>query len=249
MLLENRLGLVTGAGRGLGAAIALAIARAGGRVIVTDVAPDLVEASVAAIRAEGHEAWGHVLDVSDAQACLALAETVRREQGAISMLVNNAGVGGEAPLDDPRVLDIWNRQLAVNLSGPFFVTRAFVGALRETRGAVVNLASMASFHAVTLGHAYMASKAGVKLLTQSLAKELASDGIRVNAVAPGVINTDMTARRRQDASWMEPVLSRIPMKRTGDPDEVADPVVFLLSPMARYVTGATLPIDGGFLAI
>ncbi len=247
--LENQpLAVVTGAGRGIGAAIARRLALAGARVLVADVRHDLAADCAKGIQEGGGIAWSAALDVTAPEACAELAETVRRDHGSLSILVNNAGVSGELPIDDPGVLALWDRTMAVNLDGVFHVTRAFHPDLRATQGSIVNLASMASFHAVTRSFSYMASKGGVKMLTQVLAKELASDGIRVNAVAPGLIDTPLLDQRKQDVAWMDGFRSRTPLRRLGGPDEVADAVLFLASPMATYITGVILPVDGGFLA-
>ena len=139
--------------------------------------------------------------------------------------------------------------LDVNLTGVFNVTHAFLPALRKTRGAIVNLGSIASFVGVgdTLG--YAPSKGGVKLLTQALARDLARDGIRVNAIAPGVIETAMTEVTRNDPARLAGFVGRTPLGRVGQPEELVGPVVFLVSEMASYVSGVTLPVDGGFLAV
>lgn len=245
---KQPLAIVTGAGRGIGAAIARRLAAAGARVVVADVRIDLATDCAKGIRESGGTASAVALDVTDADACAALAETVRRDHGPLSILVNNAGVSGELPIDDPGVLALWERTMAVNLDGVFHVTRAFHPDLRTTQGCIVNLASMASFHAVTRSFSYMASKGGVKMLTLALAKELAGDGIRVNAVAPGLIDTPLLDQRKLDVAWMDGFRSRTPLKRLGDPGEVADAVLFLVSPMATYITGTILPVDGGFLA-
>lgn len=247
--LENQpLAVVTGAGRGIGAAIARRLARAGARVLVADVRHDLASDCAKGIRDSGSTAWAAVLDVTAPETCAELAEAVRHDHGPLSILVNNAGVSGELPIDHPGVQALWDRTMAVNLDGVFHVTRAFHPDLRAAQGSIVNLASMASFHAVTRSFSYMASKGGVKMLTQVLAKELAGDGIRVNAVAPGLIDTPLLEQRKQDVAWMDGFRSRTPLQRLGGPDEVADAVLFLASPMAAYITGAILPVDGGFLA-
>jgi NAD(P)-dependent dehydrogenase (short-subunit alcohol dehydrogenase family) len=248
-MLKNRTALITGGGRGIGAATAAALSRAGATVIIADLDIALANATAASISAQGGHASACQLDVTDREAVAETAAILAANHDPVSILVNNAGIAGELPIDDPKVMELWDRQMSVNLTSVLVMTRAFLKPLRETKGAVVNLASVASFLAVTGSFGYMASKAGVKLLTQTLAKELASDGIRVNAVAPGVIQTDMSAQRVADPAWLGKQLSRIPLQRVGTVADVADPIVFLCSDMSRYITGVTLPVDGGFLAV
>ena len=189
------------------------------------------------------------LDVTDAAGCTALAAQLRAEVGAISILVNNAGIIIRENIDSPRAAQNWQRVLDVNLNGVFNVTYAFLGALRETRGTIVNIASVASFIGISNTLGYSPSKGGVKSLTQALARELAPDGIRVNAIAPGVIATAMTESTRNDPERLAGFMSRTPLGRVGQPEELAGPVAFLVSDMASYVNGVTLPVDGGFLAV
>jgi len=248
-MLNNRTALITGGGRGIGAGTAAALSRAGAKVIIADLDISLANATAASISAAGGQASAYQLDVADREAVAKTAAILTANHDPISILVNNAGIAGELPIDDPKLMEMWDRQMSVNLTSVLVVTRAFLKPLRETKGAVVNLASVASYQAVTGGFGYVASKAGVKLLTQTLARELASHGVRVNAVAPGVIHTDMSAKRVADPAWMRKQLSRIPMERVGTPEDVADPIVFLCSDMSRYITGAILPVDGGFLAV
>jgi len=247
-ILAGKRALVTGAAHGNGRAIALGLAEHGAEVVVSDV--DLAGAvrTAADIRASGREAWSYPLDVTDVQACNALARTVAQDIGPIAILINNAGIIIREGLDSPRAPENWRRVLDVNLTGVFNVTHAFLPALRETGGAIVNLGSIASFVGVggTLG--YAPSKGGVKMLTQALARDLAADGIRVNAIAPGVIATAMTEATRNDPARLAGFMSRTPLGRVGQPEELVGPVVFLVSDMASYVNGVTLPVDGGFLA-
>lgn len=248
-LLAGKRALVTGAAHGNGRAIALGLAAHGADVVVTDIDLQGSERTAADIRARGRSGWAFPLDVTDAQACNALAGTIARDVGAIAILVNNAGIIIREGIDSPRAGENWRRVLDVNLTGVFNVTHAFLPALRQTRGAIVNLGSIASFVGVggTLG--YAPSKGGVKLLTQALARDLAADGIRVNAIAPGVIATAMTEATRNDPARLAGFMNRTPLGRVGEPDELVGPVVFLVSDMASYVNGATLPVDGGFLAV
>ena len=248
-LLAGKRALVTGAGQGNGRAIALGLAAHGADIVASDIDLAGAERTAAELCASGGNAFAFRLDVTDAAACQALAQTVAREIGDISILINNAGIIIREGLDSPRAAENWRRVLDVNLTGVFNVTHAFLPALRKTRGAIVNLGSIASFVGVgdTLG--YAPSKGGVKLLTQALARDLARDGIRVNAIAPGVIETAMTEVTRNDPARLAGFVGRTPLGRVGEPEELVGPVVFLVSEMASYVSGVTLPVDGGFLAV
>jgi NAD(P)-dependent dehydrogenase (short-subunit alcohol dehydrogenase family) len=248
-LLAGKRALVTGAGQGNGRAIALGLAAHGADIVASDIDLAGAERTAAELRASGSKALAFRLDVTDAAACHALAQTISRDIGEISILINNAGIIIREGLDSPRAAENWRRVLDVNLTGVFNVTHAFLPTLRKTRGAIVNLGSIASFVGVgdTLG--YAPSKGGVKLLTQALARDLARDGIRVNAIAPGVIETAMTEVTRNDPARLAGFVGRTPLGRVGQPEELVGPVVFLVSEMASYVSGVTLPVDGGFLAV
>lgn len=248
-LLAGRLALVTGAGQGNGRAIALGLAAHGADVVVTDIDAATVAETASAITAQGRRGWSYTLDVTDADACAALAKTVADDIGPVAILVNNAGIIIRETIDSPRAHDNWQRVLDVNLNGVFNVTHAFLPALRQTHGSIINIGSIASFVGVADTLGYSPSKGGVKLLTQSLARELARDGIRVNAIAPGVIETAMTKATREDPARLAGFVGRTPLGRVGQPDELIGPVVFLASDMASYVSGVTLPVDGGFLAV
>ena len=248
MLLGGRIALVTGAGQGNGAAIAKGIAQEGARVAVTDVALPAAERTAAEIRGAGGEAWAFALDVTDSEACGRLSRTLTQAVGDVSLVVNNAGVCPRHGIDSPELERFWAAAMDVNLKGTLNVSVAFLPALRATKGAIVNIASIAAFVSTATSVSYPASKAGVKMLTQSMAQELAKDGVRVNAIAPGTFATAMTEATRLDPERSERFLARIPMGRYGDPEELVGPVVFLGSAMSSYVTGATVVVDGGFLA-
>ncbi|MCK1666320.1 SDR family oxidoreductase [Bradyrhizobium sp. 153] len=248
-LLEEKVALVTGGSQGIGKAICEAFAAHGPKVIVVEIKIAAAEALAASLNEVGGTAFAFPLDVSELASCEALASRIRNEIGAVSILVNNAGVAGSAALDADDARKVWDNEISVNLTGAFNLTRAFLSALKETRGCVVNLCSIASFNAVTAGFGYNATKVGLRSLTQTMARQLAIKGIRANAVAPGCIKTPMTAGRLADATRAAKILSRVPMSRPAAPDEVADPIVFLCSDMARYITGVTLPVDGGFNAV
>ncbi|MDB5567722.1 MAG: putative 3-oxoacyl-(acyl-carrier-protein) reductase [Tardiphaga sp.] len=248
-LLKGQLALVTGAGNGNGRAIAIGLAAHGADVLVTDIDRDAAARTASDIESTGQRSWHYHLDVTDVNACQTLARTVRQDVGDVSTLVNNAGIIIREGIDSERAAENWRRVLDVNLNGVFNVTHAFLSALRTRRGSIINLGSIASFVGVADTLGYSPSKGGVKLLTQALARELARDGVRVNAIAPGVIETAMTEATRNDPARLAGFLGRTPIGRVGQPDELVGPVVFLASDMASYVNGVTLPVDGGFLAV
>lgn len=248
-LLEGRLALVTGAASGIGQAIAQGLASAGARVIVTDISEQRCAETLALISAAGGQAWGFALDVSDAEAAAALAQAVGAQIGAVDIVVNNAGVILREGLDSPRAHANIRRVVDVNLLGTFNVIHAWLPALRATRGCIINIASGAAFIAQAGALGYSASKGAVKMLTQSMAADLGADGIRVNALAPGVIETPMTDVTRANPERLARFMARIPSGRVGQPQELAGAAVFLASPLASYINGVTLPVDGGTLAV
>jgi len=247
-LLKGKLALVTGAGGGLGSAISLGFAKEGARVIAADIDPSRAEATAERIRAAGGEAWSVALDVCDRAAVQACAAELEGRVGAIDLLVNNAGISGRARIDDPQATEVWDRLIEVNLQGLFNVTHAFVPALKKTRGCIVNLSSIVAFVSGISSAGYVASKGAVRSLTQVLARELAPFGVRANAVAPGLMLTEMVAPQLAVPGGTDWYMKRAPMARGGEVEEIVGPVVFLCSPMASYVNGVVLPVDGGFLS-
>jgi NAD(P)-dependent dehydrogenase (short-subunit alcohol dehydrogenase family) len=247
--LAGRLALVTGAGRGNGAAIARGLAAAGARVIVTDIDRNLAHDTAEAIVKAGGEARGYALDVTDEEGCTKLAADLELLVGPIRILVNNAGIFLRGNLFASDGRERWNKTMAVNVQGAFNVTAAFVGQLKRTHGTIVNIASINSCTAPAGSGAYPVSKGALAQFTRALAAELAPDGVRVNALAPGIIATAMSEATRADTARLEAFLAHVPMKRVGEPDELVGPVVFLSSDAASYVTGAILPVDGGYLGI
>ncbi len=247
--LTGRLALVTGAGHGNGAAIAQGLAAAGARVIVTDIDKDAAHGIAEAVVQKGGEARSFVLDVTDQESCAKLAADLALLVGPIRILVNNAGIFLRGNLFAPDGRERWEKTMEVNVQGPFNVTMAFIDQLKLTRGCIVNIASVNSFVAPAGSGAYPVSKAAVAQYTRALASELAPDGVRVNALAPGIIATAMTEATRSDPGRLNAFLAHVPMKRVGQPEELVGPVVFLCSDAASYVTGAVLPVDGGYLAI
>jgi NAD(P)-dependent dehydrogenase (short-subunit alcohol dehydrogenase family) len=240
MLLAGKLALVTGGRSGIGEGIARAMAEQGARVIVADK-----NAAGATRVAEtiGDEAIAYTVDVADRSECDELASIVARNPGAISILVNNAGIIRRGKLEAESARADWDATMAVNLDGPYNVVTTFLDQLKATRGSVINIGSIQPNSA-----AYTASKGGVRALTKARAIELSPQGVRVNAIAPGMIATPLTAAARQDSGYMANFAQRIPLGRLGEPADIAAPAVFLASDLARYVTGVTLPADGGFLS-
>ncbi len=245
---SGRLALVTGAARGIGQAIARAMAAEGASVIIADVHEGEAQQVADDIRAQGGEAHARVLDVADAAACEALAAAVKEEFGPLSILVNNAGVIFPGRIHDADGADNWTRTMAINVGGPFNLCRAFYTQLRETGGSVINLASIRSFSSAPNATAYSASKGAVMQLTKALAVEWGEDGIRVNAIAPGFVHSQLVPESEKTPEREAGIVARVPMRRQGEPDEVSGAAIYLASDEARYVTGAILPVDGGYLA-
>jgi meso-butanediol dehydrogenase / (S,S)-butanediol dehydrogenase / diacetyl reductase len=246
-LLGNKLALITGAASGIGRAIAVAYASAGARVILTDRSAGECEAALAEVHAAPHarEALAFGLDVTDANACAELAKRVTQELGPIQVLVNSAGVLVREGINSQRAHEIVRDVMNVNLFGTFNAIHAWLPALRETHGCVINIASGAALRAQRGCAGYSASKGAVKMLTQSMAADLGKDGIRVNAIAPGVIETPMTQATRDNPARLAGFVAGIPLGRVGHAAEIAGPAVFLASELASYVNGICLLVDGG----
>ncbi len=248
-LLQDRLSFITGAASGIGQAIAVAYAREGARVIITDREAAACAETLAKVQAAGGQGWVYALDVTDNDAVVRLAAQVEADIGSIDILVNNAGVILREGIDSPQAHAAVRKVMDVNVIGVFNVMHAFLPALRRTRGNVVNIASGASFHGQPKAVGYSASKAAVRLLSQAMVADLAGTGVRVNVIAPGVIVTPMTDVTRADPVRLDRFMARIPAGRLGQPEEIAKPAVFLASDMASYINGVALPVDGGYLAV
>jgi 3-oxoacyl-[acyl-carrier protein] reductase len=241
--LANQVAVVTGAGRGIGQAIALKLAAAGADIACVDLKLEFCAETVQKTQALGRKAWPFAANVSDAANVEAVAEQILTATGKVDILVNNAGITKDGLLMRMSEAD-WDAVLDINLKGTFLFTKAFSRSLLKQRsGRIVNIASVIGL----IGNAgqcnYGASKAGVIGFTKSAARELASRGITVNAIAPGFIETAMTAKLGPEAR--EALSKQIPLGSLGQPDDVANAVLFLASPAARYITGQVLSVDGG----
>jgi NAD(P)-dependent dehydrogenase (short-subunit alcohol dehydrogenase family) len=239
-----KVALVTGAARGIGLATAKRFLAEGWRVALLDIDAATLKASVALL-AKPDSILTLVCDVSDAKQVAASVENVTQRFGRLDALVNNAGVAVFAPITETSD-DDWSRVLAVNLTGPFLCTKAAVPLMREHGGgAIVNITSISAVRASTLRSAYGTSKAGLAHLTKQLAVELASSGIRVNAVAPGPVDTAM-AKAVHTPEIRADYHDAIPLNRYGLEEELAEAIFFLSSDRASYITGQVLAVDGGF---
>lgn len=243
--------IVTGAASdaGLGFATARMLARQGHAIYLTDLDSDAVAARAAELREEGLTATGLAQDVTDAGAWTELVDTVTKERGRIDGLVNNAGIAVLRFMQD---LDeaSWDKQIDVNLKSVYLGCRAVLPAMKEQEsGTIVNLSSVAGLVGIAGTAAYAASKGGVRLMSKSIAMEVADKGIRVNTVHPGVIWTDMQKVAIADnPDGYDAINASIPMKRMGEPDDIAHTIAFLMSDGAKYITGAEFVVDGGLTA-
>lgn len=245
---DTTVAVVTGAGQGNGAAIARGLAEAGARVALADINPATVRAVADEIVAKGGIALAEEVNVADAEAVTGFADHVAAAFGPCSVLVNNAGIIRRLPIDDPGYELAWDAIFSVNAEGSRNMLRAFLGQLTRTRGSLINLGSVMSLTGGAGLSAYAASKGAVAQFTKALAHDLSPRGVRVNAILPGVIETPMTETTRADQQAIARFMAHTPMGRVGRPEELVGPVLFLASEAASYVTGALLPVDGGYLA-
>jgi NAD(P)-dependent dehydrogenase (short-subunit alcohol dehydrogenase family) len=251
--LRGKVVIVTGAGMGLGEAIARRFAEEGGRLACVDLRPDSNDAVVDAIRAAGGEALSIEADVAAAADAQRVAEATLERFGRIDILVNNAGIlpSRETALDTTEA--DWDATMRVNVKGVFLMSRAILPAMiRQGGGAIVNLSSITGVVGLPVRPAYSASKGAVAILTKQLAVDFGRHGIRVNALSPSFVITSINRAmfdqmRAEGAPW-EQLLDRHLIRRLGEPRDVADAALFLASDEARWITGVVLPVDGGYTA-
>jgi NAD(P)-dependent dehydrogenase (short-subunit alcohol dehydrogenase family) len=247
--LDGKVAWITGASRGLGRAVAFAFAAAGAELLLSARDGAELQRVEQAIREVGRTAHIVAGSVADDSAIEGAIDVAQGEWGRIDVLVNNAGISPSLARAEKIPIGVWDDVLAVNLSGPFRCCRAAFPLLEAAGGSsIVNVTSIHGHVARERLVAYTASKGGLELLTRTLAVEWASRGIRVNAVAPGYLATDMTAGLRHNEELKRDLLGRIPLARFGDPTEIASVVLFLAGSASSYLTGATLVADGGWTA-
>ncbi|MCF0234021.1 MAG: 3-oxoacyl-[acyl-carrier-protein] reductase [Thermoguttaceae bacterium] len=244
--LSGKTAVVTGATRGIGLAIAKALAASGAKVACIGTNSEKLSQSVAGIVADGGDAKAYVCNVADSAAVAETAKAVLDDFGKVDILVNNAGITRDKLMRGLSDED-WDDVISVNLRGVFLVTRAFVASMRKNKwGRVVNISSISGLIGNPGQANYSASKAGVIGFTRTIAKELANRNITVNAVCPGFVETDMTAELIKLGGVQE-IVKRIPVGRLGQPEDIANAVLFFASPDASFVTGQIIAVDGGMI--
>ena len=253
-LLQNHVAAVTGAGSGIGRAIAAGFAREGAAVAALDINGEAAAETAKQIGAAGGKAISLTLDVTDRAACRAAAQEVAKQLGQVSILVNDAGITRRNAFtaDADAVAKDWQDIIGVNLNGMFNVTQAFLAPLRAAKGRIINIASVQSFvHLRTpTSPAYTTSKHGVLGFTKALAAELGKEGVRVNCIGPGFIETPLNEKTRAgNPELVKVFIDHTPLGRAGKPEDIVGPAIFLASDLSAYVTGSILMADGGYRTI
>jgi NAD(P)-dependent dehydrogenase (short-subunit alcohol dehydrogenase family) len=248
-LFDGKVALVTGGGSGIGQAACHLYANEGARVVVSDIDQSAGEAVVQAIQKGGGEAVFVRADVSSPGDCQAMVHAALEAYGRLDVAFNNAGIGGEANLTADYSVDGWQKVIDINLSGVFYCMKYEIPSMLQAgSGAIVNMASVLGQAAFAQSPAYVAAKHGVVGLTKTAAVEYSNQGIRVNAVGPGFISTPLISNLEEDQQIRDYLISLHPMGRLGEPEEVAELVVWLSSDKASFVNGVYYAVDGGYLA-
>jgi NAD(P)-dependent dehydrogenase (short-subunit alcohol dehydrogenase family) len=253
-LLANHIAAVTGAGSGIGRAIASGYAREGARLVVLDINGEAAAETAKEIRDAGGKAESFSLDVTKRDDCIAMARQVADKIGPVSILVNNAGIARRNGMlgASEAVIKDWEDIIAINLTGVFNVTHAFLAPLRAAQGRIVNIGSIQSFvHLRTPSSpAYTASKHGVLGFTKALAAELGKEGVRVNAIGPGFIETPLNEKvRAANPELAKTFIAHTPLGRAGSAEDIVGPAIFLASDLSAYVTGSIVMVDGGYRTV
>jgi NAD(P)-dependent dehydrogenase (short-subunit alcohol dehydrogenase family) len=253
-LLSNHIAVVTGAGSGIGRAIANGYAREDARVVLLDMNEKAAAEVAKEIRDAGGKAESFLLDVTKRDNCVAIAKKIAEKVGQVSILVNNAGIARRNGMlgAAEAVINDWEDIIAINLTGVFNVTHAFLEPLRAAKGRIVNIGSIQSFvHLRTPSSpAYTASKHGVLGFTKALAAELGKDGDRVNAIGPGYIETPLNEKvRAANPELAKIFVAHTPLGRAGKAEDIVGPAIFLASDLAAYVTGTIMMVDGGYMTV
>ena len=253
-LLQNHIAVITGAASGIGRAIALGYAGEGAYAVLLDINEKAAAEAAREIRDAGGRAESFALDVTRREDCIAVARKIADQVGPVSILVNNAGINRRNAFtaEPEAVLKDWQDIMAINLNGTFNVTHALLAPLRASKGRIINIGSIQSFVHVRTPNspAYTASKHGVLGFTRALAAELGKDGVRVNAIGPGLIETPLNAAvRANDPELVKIFIDHTPLGRAGKPEDIVGPAIFLASDLSSYVTGSIVMADGGYRAI
>ncbi|MEO6840940.1 MAG: SDR family oxidoreductase [Bradyrhizobium sp.] len=253
-LLQHHIAVVTGAASGIGRAIAIGYAREGAHVVLLDLNEKNAGEVAREIREAGGKADSFALDVARHDDCVAIAKKVADRVGQVSILVNNAGINRRNGFtaDAHAVLKDWHDIMAINLNGTFNMTHALLAPLRASKGRIVNIGSIQSFMHVRTPNspAYTTSKHGVLGFTRALAAELGKDGVRVNAIGPGLIETPLNEQvRATNMELVKTFIDHTPLGRAGKPEDIVGPALFLASDLSSYVTGSIVMADGGYRTI
>jgi NAD(P)-dependent dehydrogenase (short-subunit alcohol dehydrogenase family) len=247
--LTGRVAIVTGGGRGIGRGISEGLAAFGAKVVMTGRNEATLAEAATEIRANGGEVIGHAADISKEDDVIALRDAVLARYGRIDVLVNNAGINPIWKNLERTTLDEWQNIMDTNLTGPFLCCK-YLGTpmVEQGKGSIINISSVAGNVGLKRSVPYCASKGGVELLAKALALDWASKGVRVNTIAPGYFETDLTAGVRANDAIAAPLIAHTPLGRFAKLDDIAGAVVFLASDASAYVTGASLAVDGGWTA-